>query len=439
MNNHNPITLAIASLQEKWQTETSDNDYQLIRWLIKKEDLKIFNGFLHVEATSQGALEETFLILFTPFVEAHSYAYNLAKDLLALFEQELPVWDDYTRFQEQWELLSPEKHHEEENTYLLAAILQSFKKYRSEHSKLVFGLLPYAVTNERQYVDWVDKMLPLLPEDVALMVVDDPRNEKFQRLFNKQEKERITIHATDCFNTEDVYKQLATAGNPDDPQVAFRQCVFAMGEAAQKGNKQRVYDWGEKALACTQGSGDKLLWASAHVVYAGFLFGFKSTEKINKLLDGGMNILYPLLDAEETQVAASGLLGQFYGYKAAYLNMDGDHEASILWFEKQADLFVQYKQEILSIGAFQNALFVASKHNRAKVGEIAEKAFPIGYAQEDESLGGSGFAVIAYHYLQICDEKEKKGIDDRMQHLFGEDWKTSAKKNFASAPEEYVL
>ncbi len=445
MDNHNPIALAISLLQDKWQAATNDQDYRLIRWLIEKDDTAVFNGFLKLESTVHGSLEETFIVLFTPFLETHTYAYFLIKDWLELFAMEtqnegVPQWEDYPRFKKQWEQLSPEEHHQEENSYLLAALLQSFKKYRSKNKKLVFGLIPYANNNEKQYVNWVENMLVLLPDDVALMIVDDLKNEKYERLFNKEEKGRITLSTDKCFDTQNIYKQLATSGNPDDPHIAFRQCVFSMGESARKGNKQDVYDWGEKALACTQGSGDKLLWASAHIVYAGFLFGFKSTEKIHQLLDNGMNITRTMLDNEATQTAASGLLGQFYGYKAAYLNMLGEHTESISWFEKQADLYVQYKQEILSIGAFQNALLVASKHHKSKVSQIAEKAFPIGYAQADESLRSSGFPILAYHYLRVCKEDERKDIETRMAYLYGEDWKTSAKNNFAIAPpEEYVL
>ncbi len=444
MNNHNPIAVAVSSLQDKWQSATNNKDYQLIRWLIDKDDVAIFNGFLKVESSASGSLEETFIIFFTPFQEAHTYAYFLVRDWLELFAKEvenkgLPPWEDFPLLKVQWEMLSPEVHHQEENNYLLAALLQSFKKYSGDNKKLVYGLSPYAVTNEKDYIHWIEKMLALLPNDVALMIVDDLGNEKYEPLFSKEEKERITISAAGCYDAQHVYKQLATSGNPDDPQVAFRQCVFGMGEAAKKGNKQGVHAWGDKALACTQGTGDKLFWASAHLIYASFLFGFKSTEKIHQLLDRGMNITQSMLDNPAAQPSASGLLGQFYGYKAAYLNILGEHVESISWFEKQADLYIQYKQEILSIGAFQNALLVATKHKRSKVSDIAEKAFPIGYAQANDSLQGTGFSVLAYHYLSVCKESEKNEIESRMQYLYGEDWQRNAKKNFAIVPEEYVL
>lgn len=443
VNNHNAIALAISSLQEKWQEATSGHDFQLIRWLIGKSDTDIFNGFLRLESTAHGSLEETFLVLFTPFLEVQSYTYFLIKDWLELFaletKDDVSPWGDYTRFKAEWGLLSPEEEHQEECGYLLAVIIQSFKKYRSESKKLILGLLPYANNDEKQFANWIESMLTLLPDGVALMIVDDLKDEKYERLFNEESKERITISADKCFDTQNVYQQLATSGNPDDPQIAFRQCVFKMGESAQKGNKQDVCNWGEEALTCTQASDDNLLWASAHIVYASFLFGFKATEKIQQLLDQGINITHPMLDNSETQTAASGLIGQFYGYKAAYLNMLGEHDESIIWFKKQADVYIHYKQEILSINALQNALLVASKHRKSEVSKIAERAFLIGYAQADDSLRATGFPVIAYHYLIICKEEEKKDIETRMQYLYGDAWKASAKKNFAIAPEEYVL
>ncbi len=443
MNNHNAMAVAISSLQDKWQTEINNQDYQLIRWLIKKDGTDIFKGFLKVESSVHGSLEETFIVFFTPFQEEYSHAYFLIKDWLELFAMEvqdkgLPLWEDHSILKEQWELLSPEAHHQEENSYLLAALLQSFKKYSSKNRKLVFGLLPYAVSNEKGYINWIENMLALFPKDVALMITDELGDEKYERLFGKEEKGRITLSAAECYDAQQVYKQLATSGDPNDPNVVFRQYVFAMAESAKEGNERGVDEWGKKALTCTQESGNTLLWASAHILYASFLFGFKSTEKIHQLLDQGMTTASTLLNNPETEMTASGLLAQLYGYKAAYLNMEKKYDQSILWFEKQADLYIQYKQENLSIAAFQNALFVASKHQKSKVSELAEKAFPVGYAQADELLLGSGFPIIAYHYLKFCKEEEKNDIESRMQHLYGEDWKASAKNNFAIAPEEYV-
>jgi len=371
MNEHNPIAFAISLLQEKWRHSVKNPDYKLVRWVIEKENIDIFKGFLKLESSPHGSLEETLIVMFTPFESPYGFARSLASDWLELFEQEmqqgtLPPWEDVAVLKEQLTALSADSNYEGQDKELFRDLLRSFKQYEGKKTKLVVGLMPYGVTDQKQYNQWLKSMLDLLPDQVALMTVDYEGQEKQTRLFDKDHPERVSISAVGLYDAGGIYKQLATAGNPDDPQVIFRTCMFEMGQAAKNGNKQQVYRWGDKALLATQGSGDKLFWASAHIVYAGFLFGFKDTGKIEELLDNGIRICEPLVDDESKKIAAAGLLAQFFGYKAAYLSIQKNYTESIRCFEQQAAILVAHGQAVLSLGAFQNALLVAGKHQSGK-------------------------------------------------------------------------
>jgi len=445
MNEHNPIAFAISLLQEKWRNSVKDTDYQFVRWVIEKENIDIFKGFLKLESTPHGSLEETFIVMFTPFESPYNFAYALANDWLEIFENEmqrgtLPQWEDFSDLKEEFKTLSPEANYEGEDIKFFIKLLKSFKQYEGKKSKLVVGLMPYAVTDNKQYSKWLNDMLTQLSKNLAVMTVDYTGQETQERLFGKDTPERISILAKNLYDANGIYRQLATAGNPDDPQVVFRTCMFEMGEAAKNDNKQGVYNWGDKALIAAQGSGDKLFWASAHIVYAGFLFGFKDTDKIEKLIENGTRICEQLLTDETKKLAAAGLLAQFYGYKAAYLNIQKKYKESISYFEQQADILIDNDQSVLSIGAFQNALLVAAKHQSGKIQEIADKGFAAGYPLEDELLRTSGFPVIAYYYLKYSSPADdlRKEIESRMAYLYTEEWQRNAKKNLAIAPEEYV-
>lgn len=445
MNEHNPVALAISMLQEKWRNAVKDSDYRFVRWVIERENADIFKGFLKLESTPHGSLEETFIILFTPFETPYAFAYALANDWLEIFEHEmqqgtLPQWDDLADLKEELQTLSSDANYQGEDIRFLMKLLKSFKQYEGKKAKLVVGLLPYAVAESKQYVKWLDSVLYQLPNGLMIMTVDYCGHETQERLFGKENPERISLMAKNLFDANKIYRQLATAGNPDDPQVVFRTCMFEMGEAAKNGNKQGVYHWGEKALLATQGSGDKLFWAAAHIVYVGFLFGFKDTEKIEKLIENGNQICEQLLTDENQKNAAAELMAQFYGYKAAYLNILKKYKESIACFEQQAALLIANGQAVLSLGAFQNALLVAARHQSGKVPDIAGKGFAAGYPLADELLRTSGFPVIAYHYLKhsIADDEQRKEIEHRMAYLYTDEWKHNAKKHFAIAPEEYV-
>lgn len=445
MNEHNPIALAISLLQEKWKNSLTNQDYTFLRWVIKKDQLDIFKAFLKLESTPYGSLQETIIVLFTPFESSAGFAYSLANDWLQLFEQEmaqgkLPVWEDFAALKQEFSNLLPSGNYEGQDLHFLIKVLKSFKKYEGKKEKLMVGLFPNALLNHKDYNQWLQDLLPQLPANMAILMVDFAGKETLTPLFNHHHPERKTIPATELYDAAEIYRQLATYGNPNDSQVVFRTCLFEMGDAAKKGHKNGVYHWGNTALLTAQASGDKLFWASAHIIYAGFLFGFKDTDKIESLINTGLQICQPLLDDPAKKMATVGLLAQFFGYKASYLNILKKHKESIYYFQQQADILVQHDQAVLSIGAYQNALWVAHKHQRSKVAELAAKGFAAGYPLEDEILRTSGFPLIAHYYLQndLANKDQKEEIEKRLNHLYGPEWKANAKKHLAIAPQEFV-
>ncbi|RQO29719.1 hypothetical protein DBR32_14120 [Taibaiella sp. KBW10] len=444
MNEHNPIAFAISRLQEQWNRSVVDRAYKLVRWLVEKKDIDIFKGFLKLESTPHGSLEESFIVMLTPFESSDSYGSALLSDWLHIFGTDLeqgkvPDWVDYPDFKIRQAAL-PANASESDQITLLADMLHSFKRYEGKPAKMVVGLMPYAVTDHIQFAEWILKLYRQLPETVALMLIDDPGAQQYDYLFGKNTPDRISIKAEGLFDTGDIYRNLATSGNPDDPQVMFRTCLFEMGAAAKAGRLSGVQEWGDKALLATQSSGNKLFWASAHIVYAGFLFGFKESERIEKLLNNGLQICESMLDDEQARLSAVGMIAQFHSYKGAYLSILKKYKESIASFRAQADILERYEQTVAAIGAYQNALLVAGKHERDLVKDLADKGFLMAYPLEDELLRTSGFPVIAYYYLQknVLPEAEKKEIEQRMAWLYTEDWQRNAKKHLAVAPEEYV-
>ena len=272
------------------------------------------------------------------------------------------------------------------------------------------------------------------------MSIDDTNNETQKELFGKHFPQRISVFVDKVYDAGDVYKQIATSGNPDDSQVIFRRYLFEMGEAAQKGNKNKVKEWGEKILITTQESGDKLLWASAFLIYAGFLFSFREITKIEDLLNKGTRICENIFRDEELKPNVIGLLGQFYGYKGAFFNLQKKNKESVEWFETQGDFMSDNHQFILAISAYQNAILIAQKGFKKELRRIVEKAFKIGYPLEDTLLQTSGFPIIAYNYLKYIeiDKIEKEEIIGRLNELYGENWQKRASKNMNIISEEYL-
>ena len=144
-------------------------------------------------------------------------------------------------------------------------------------------------------------------------------------------------------------KKIALSGDPNDPEVQFRECVVEMGNSAAKNNRKRLHLWGEKSLEVSQKTGNKASFATAHAMYAGMLFQFKEFDTIDKLLHRGLTIAKQGKAAGDETVNA--IILQLYGYMAA----SAHHQKEI---EKATDLFCEQAALAASFGLGQQALSI---------------------------------------------------------------------------------
>ena len=187
MKEHNPIALAISLLQNKWIEATKNKDYNFVRWVLDKKNIDIFKSFLKLESTPYGSLPETFVIMFTPFESDIEFTYSLMNDFLSIFEEEnkkgiIPKWNDFSIFKDELSRVAIEKAKIKEINSLFIRMLTSFKTYENKKTKLVLGLLPYAISDFKKYTLWLSEILAILPPTIALMSIDDTNNETQKEL-----------------------------------------------------------------------------------------------------------------------------------------------------------------------------------------------------------------------------------------------------------------
>ena len=194
------------------------------------------------------------------------------------------------------------------------------------------------------------------------------------------------------FDLKGAYKQIATQGNPTDPQVQFRRCMFEMGEAAGANNKSKLNQWGQKMLEVTQSTGNRSFWASAHLVYAGFLFQFKDDEKIEELLNKGIAIT---AKEYKDKPESAGVLLQLYSYKGSYASMTGKKEEALEWFTKQARTATELQLTEQALLAYNNLLLLAQKNKNDFFYNTIKESFEVGYPLKDEQLKNINFTFIA--------------------------------------------
>ncbi len=433
-NEHNPIAQRINYLQSFWIEERLlKPKARFVRWLVDEPDVPLVNGFYKLESSPYGKIEETLVIMLTDFESETSFSYALAKDWLAAYKNDSEKhpelqWADYQLLNKKFELLDS-KNKVLANRFLVE-LLTKFKAYEAKSTPLYIGIHPRNVADYAALCLWICTLIEQLPESIGFVVTDYKKNKFFEAVFSNEdalfEKQTIRLKNQDI---QGAYTNLMTQGNPNDPQVAFRKCMVKMGEAASKNNQDSLIKWGEKGLNITKQTTNLPFWASAHLIYAGYLFGFKDTERITNLLDKGIRIG----KKQPEDKALLGVMLQLYSYKAAYYSFIGKKEEGLVWFIKQASLAKKHQENMVAVTAYKNALLLAEQSRMMReVKDTIPIAFTYGYAIEDHLLKITEFAYIASHYVKLLREeketpnlkKELKTIDTRMTLLFGATWES---------------
>lgn len=430
---HNPIAQRIEYLRQYWTEQRSRAPQaRLVRWLIDEADEPLLKGFFQLEASEHGTVEETIITLLTPFESATTYAAQLARHWLEMYESDREKypglqWANHRHFSDRRAAL--DTADEEQGLYLLADLLSSFKASEVPTPQLLVALLPRDIRSYKALNRWVVRMLRLLPEDIGFVLVDFKTENRFDAAFleleNEEPVQSLVLKNQDM---EGACHQLMTQGDPNDPQVAFRHCMVEMGKASKAHRVKRVVHWGDRALEITQATGDMAFWASAHLVYAGFLFNMLETDRIMTLLDQGLRIGRSLPE----DPALQSVTLQLHSFKAAYFQALKKDREAIAWYLKQARRARELEEAVFAVSGYKSALTLQKEHDPDRPALIGE-AFDYGYALDDDLLRSTEFPFIAVCRLDRAAAQREandqiEAIKTRMQALFGEGWEQPMKE-----------
>lgn len=449
INAHNPVARAIEKMQQKWAQATAANpNYTVARWLIDPDEAVLLNGFCKIESSPHGQMPELFVVLFSPFQHYLTYSQQIILDWLTMWQQDKTTTAQATT---NWgyEYFKQKAPTQQQADDLLVELLQKFyTAYASPERPLVLGLIPQTVSDFKNYTEWILQIAPQLPPGVKLMLVDHVGKDYLHKPCEKLKDKAITIPCGDL-NVQQMVKNMATAGNPNNPDVQFRKCLFEMGEALGAKNLKQLNHWGNKALQITQRSGIKSLHATAHVVYAGFLMHFKAERpQIKNLLNKGITIAQSAL---KTDPAALPVLIQLYGYQAANYSMQAEKGYAAQWFSKQAHLAIEHNIPMQALMSYRMAAwFYKRNHNTAEFNEYTILGFETGQKLSDDMIITSAdYALLArdYHNLMLNRKQPEQAqrAQDRMSRLYGPEWKDeiikqeNKHKYLAVTPPEKII
>lgn len=420
MNEHNPIAQLVMKIQQAWVEKVAGNpNLHFVRVLIKPEESRVYEGFCKLESSPHGRLPEVFVTQLTAFEDTDTFSGNLVRDWLSEYDKSNEIVQNANFIWDSQPYRSTELYKQDE---LLIAMLDSFHKALSRD--LVLALIPRQVSNTVHLKNWITHLLKKgIPSGVKIMLIDHVGNEQFT-IADKQFPGMIcNLHVP--MDLSDAIQKLAGQGDPNNPEIMLRKCVFEMGNALKDKDVKRLHKWGQQALDCTQRSGNKGLFATAHIMYAGLLFHFKREPQIPQLLERGLRVAKQGMLQKDP--ACLPLVVQFYGYQAAYAQIRRRFSEAIPLYIQQAEFAEQQQLQTASLNAWYQAAELCRRKDASRYYEVLEKGYKAGVNLSDDEISASIYIYILRDYYEYVFSNKQTDIihdiDTKMGRIFGAEWK----------------
>jgi hypothetical protein len=428
MNEHNPITIRIDEMVQVWKKNVQ-SQHSLIRWMLKPEDHRMYEGFCRLEASPHGKLDNLFVFFYTPFTSVKTYSH-------ALLENWLSEYDDPKQrkllasagIKSEWDVGAFRKAVEEKDyaacDRLLPAMILSYKNFIGQQQALfVFSVLPKEMSSPQQFLQWLQQWMEQPKEPgMQLLVFDHLDGNFWGAVFEYYTDYTVTL--THDLRMQDAIRQIATAGAATDPYAFFRKCMFEMGGAASNKNKPLLSEWGEKAIESGKKTGDKSLLATAYITYAGMLFNFKDHELINELLDTGIRLCKQEIAGGNESLKP--MLLQYYTYKGADLQIQKERKEALQWFMMAGDEAVSFGFTSQAISAYYKAwIFADYKNWKEEKLQACQRALQLTNRLTDEEIQASEYPFMAYDYVvqkQYDIDPLAEEVTQKMVAAYGTDW-----------------
>jgi tetratricopeptide (TPR) repeat protein len=439
MNEHNPIMVRLDEMVKVWKTNVQPQ-HTLIRWMLKPEESRMYEGFCRLEASAHGKLDNLFVFFYTPFTQAETYSYELIQNWLHEYEDaEQQKALRAAGVAGSWEVSLFQKAVAAKDyagcDELLPGMIQLYRNWvNMPTTPFVFGLLPKQMSDPRQFRQWVQRwMEQLRPTGTQLLLFDHIESNYWGEVFEQYRHEAVTLRHD--LRMQEAIRQIATSGHNTDPHAFFRKCMFEMGDASSKKNKPLLNTWGEKGIEVAKKSGDKVLLATAYITYAGMLFPFRDHIAIEELLDTGIRLCsQEIMAGEETM---KPMLLQYYTYKGASYQVQKERKEALQWFMKAGDEAVQFGFAGQAVSAYYKAyVFAEYKNYREESITACRRALQLTGRLTTEEIQSSEYPFMAYDLVKqerTQDASLIAVVEQKMVEAFDHDWQHTVaelKKNY---------
>ncbi|GGB00804.1 hypothetical protein [Puia dinghuensis] len=427
---HNPVMQRLGEMARLWQQKVQP-EYRLVRWMLKPEESRMYEGFCRLEASPHGTLDNLFVFFYTPFVSAGEYSHALMRNWLQEYDENAEQRRLITEagIKGEWNVATFRNavaaNRYEQCDALLLPMIRSYREWLGMPSSgFVLALLPKEMHSPAGFNMWLQTWMKQdIPDRVQLLLFDHVQGNFLGETFEEYKQYSCTL--LHDLRMEQAVREIATAGAATDPQAAFRECLFEMGAAAAAKDRPRLEDWGEKALALGKKSGDDLLLATAFLSYAGMLFSFKAHEKIESLLDGGFRVCRRGVDQQVE--AMRSLLLQYYAYRGSHCQLRRQRKEALDWFMRMGRLAEDFGYWSQALSAYYKAfVFARYKHFDEEKAAAMSRAMGLTDRLSAEEIVAGEYPFMALAFVQEGNPEDgalRLMVEEKMLAAFGVEWR----------------
>lgn len=442
-NEHNPIAIRISNIQDLWiENREKFSDAKIYCLVCEPTDYQIVEGFIRLEASEHGCTSDIIVGFKADYDDKTDFYKFLIKTWIDSFSMDVeknPDWDwaDFSSFKS--ELTSVSSLSADKLRDLYIRLVTSFKKFVGDNNLLGITLFISRIGDVEALNEVIKDIAERLPAGVALILIDYKKREVYDILLSEM-KGRICLIDIPNQNMTGAYKEIATQGNPQDPNVKYRKCLFELGEVASKGNKDEAKKLGHELIRLSREIGGTAFMASSYLMFGGFMVRFhREAGFCHDLFDKGIALVLPKYHDEQD---CAQILLQLYNYKGTVHSYNKDITGAIKQFMTAVKIAKEVDMKTEVVNEYNYALLMALKKDRLTYEPILNEAFEYGYSFSDEDLKIINLSFIASTYLDktySLDSSKRDEISKRMSDLYGEDWQLSTKELAAKLDAEYSL
>lgn len=442
-NEHNPIAIRIGNIQDLW-TENREKfpDSKVYCLVCSPEDYQLVEGFIRLEASEYGKSPDIIIGFKVVFENKNDFYKFLTREWMKSFSADLENnpdwnWEDFPSFKSEVENI--DSLSLDESRYLFIRLVTSFKNFVGKENLLGITLFVSRIADVNSLNEAIQELAERLPDGTAFVLIDYKTREIYKPLFSDM-KGKICLIDIPNQNMAGAYKEIATQGNPQDPHVKYRKCLFELGEAASKGEREEAKRLGNNLVKISREIGDTVFMASSYLVFSGFMVRFhEEADYCLELLDKGIALVMPTYHEEQE---SAQLFIQLYNYKGTVYSYNKDISKAIGAFMTAIGVARELDMRIEAVNEYNYALLMALKKDRLTYEPIMNDAFDYGYALSDDELKIVNLSFIVSTYLDKTyqiDSSTRNDIMKRMSYLYGEDWQLTSKELTEKLEAEYSL